>query len=75
MMLKIVTWIIRKLFVGYTVSLIYDPNRPVTELDTLRQRVKKLEEALEQLADDKGSAYWTPEEVRQIANEALKGEK
>jgi len=30
-----------------------------------------LKEALEQLADDKGSAYWTSEEVRKIAREAL----
>ena len=33
--------------------------------------VKRLQAVLEQLADDKGSAYWTSEEVRKIAREAL----
>ena len=31
----------------------------------------ELLEALKQLADDKGSAYWTPSETRQIARAAI----
>jgi len=34
--------------------------------------VPEMVEALRQLADDKGSAYWTSEEVRQIASNTLK---
>ena len=43
-----------------------------------KERIKKLEasnrklrEAVEQLADDKGDAYWTKEEVIKIAKAAL----
>ena len=38
---------------------------------TLKERNRTLTEALEQLADDKGSAYWTSEEERNIAKQAL----
>jgi archaellum component FlaC len=39
------------------------------EIDRLEKRVKELEGALELLAD-KGSAYWTSEEVMMIAQAA-----
>ncbi len=34
--------------------------------------VDEMFEVLQQLADDKGSAYWTSEEVRKIAGDLLK---
>jgi ribosomal protein S15P/S13E len=42
------------------------------QLAALTARIKELTEALEQLADDKGDAYWTSEEVRKIAKAALR---
>jgi hypothetical protein len=41
------------------------------ELTRIHAVLEEMREALEQLADDKGSAYWTPEEVRKIARNAL----
>jgi hypothetical protein len=41
------------------------------QIRTLENKLTRIREALEQLADDKGSAYWTPEEVRKIARNAL----
>jgi regulator of replication initiation timing len=52
-----------------------DISNAIIENDKLTAENERLREALEQLADDKGSAYWTSQEVRQIARAALKGEK
>ena len=53
----------------------YMGNKPVNpsyeEIDRLKAEKAELVEALKQLADDKGSAYWTPEETRQIAHAAI----
>ena len=46
-------------------------NEWTKEIDRLRAENEDLLEALEQLADDKGAAYWTPEETRQIARAAI----
>ena len=41
------------------------------KIERLEAEKTELLEVLEQLADNKGTAYWTPEETRQIARAAV----
>jgi len=49
-------------------------HRARKELGELQVENARLRTTLEQLADDKGAAYWTAKEVQDIARQALKAD-